>query len=138
MYCRVCEVDKPIEELRPAEPRYVSRRCITCFRKYNREYAARPKIRVLARARALLRRYGLGSGEFEKLLAKQNGVCAICKLPAGKESNGLLHVDHCHRTGQVRGLLCIKCNTGIGKLGDDAARLITAAQYLTFASETNK
>ncbi|WP_329391128.1 endonuclease VII domain-containing protein [Streptomyces sp. NBC_01351] len=56
------------------------------------------------------------------MIAAQGGVCLICrKAPA-------VHVDHCHETGRVRGVLCFNCNTAIGKLGDDpdvARRVVT-------------
>lgn len=55
-------------------------------------------------------RYGLTQEQFDKLLATQEGRCAIC----GDPFNRTPHVDHCHTTGRVRGLLCAPCNTGLG------------------------
>lgn len=60
------------------------------------------------RFKTLLSRYGLTKEAHAELLAKQNGVCAICKI------GGQLYVDHNHTTGKVRGLLCPKCNTAVG------------------------
>lgn len=74
-----------------------------------------------------LRRYGLTKGSFEQLLIEQGGVCAICKRP---QRSKRLAVDHCHKTGRVRGLLCDACNHGIGMLGDSADRCRAAANYL--------
>jgi hypothetical protein len=54
----------------------------------------------------------------------QGGLCKIC----GKEKR--LVVDHCHETGQVRGMLCFSCNTGIGQLGDSVDMLKAAIAYL--------
>jgi len=59
------------------------------------------------------------------MIVAQNGRCAICQ-----EQGGLLHVDHSHTTGEVRGLLCRLCNWGLGKFKDDPARLEAAADYL--------
>lgn len=63
------------------------------------------------------------------MLEAQNHRCAIC----GGERTGpgtRLHIDHCHKTGKVRGLLCSKCNTVIGLAGEDPVRLMNAALYL--------
>lgn len=58
------------------------------------------------------------------MVLKQGGRCAVC----GEEKK--LHVDHCHDTGKVRGMLCFACNTGIGKLKDDPDLLLAAHRYL--------
>lgn len=70
------------------------------------------------------RRYGITPEDYESMLYRQGGCCAIC----GKEKP--LQIDHCHDTGTVRGLLCFDCNTGIGKLNDDPDLLERAAAYL--------
>ncbi len=62
------------------------------------------------------------------LVAAQSGRCAICSKP-GHPTRGL-HVDHCHASGVVRGLLCYNCNAGIGRLQDDTAILANAIAYL--------
>ena len=64
--------------------------------------------------------------KFEKMLILQGGLCALCR----KKSRRTLHVDHDHRSGRVRGLLCNSCNRGLGYLGDDPERCLLAAQYL--------
>lgn len=64
--------------------------------------------------------------EFEAMLEEQGGVCAIC----GRDGERTLHVDHDHKTGKVRGLLCDNCNHGLGKLGDDPDQLEAGAHYL--------
>lgn len=75
----------------------------------------------------LLRRYGLTVADYERMCAAQEGRCAICARP----SSTRLHVDHCHATGRVRGLLCYRCNHGIAKFfSEDPARLRRAADYL--------
>lgn len=67
------------------------------------------------RARSLRRRYGITPEDFERMLTVQAGLCAICGCdPATKYTakwHRVLHVDHNHETGEVRGLLCHKCNT---------------------------
>ncbi|KPK13993.1 MAG: hypothetical protein AMJ56_00350 [Anaerolineae bacterium SG8_19] len=67
------------------------------------------------------------------MLKAQNGVCAICNQPETHMRNGKLKalaVDHDHKSGAIRGLLCSDCNTGIGKLKDDHKVLQSAIQYL--------
>lgn len=58
---------------------------------------------------ARAKRLGVGDAEYEVMLLEQGGVCAICGNPP-KEGGRRLHVDHDHRTGKVRGLLCFRCN----------------------------
>jgi hypothetical protein len=61
----------------------------------------------------------------------QHGLCAICrKPPKGGSRTRVLHVDHCHETNTVRGLLCTTCNSGLGALGDNEAGLLRALHYL--------
>jgi hypothetical protein len=61
----------------------------------------------------ITKQYGLSKTAYEKIVKKQNGKCALC------ESETALHIDHNHITGKVRGLICVPCNTAIGKLGLD-------------------
>lgn len=76
----------------------------------------------------LKREFGISKADYELILARQAGVCAICEKP---ESEGRsLAVDHDHATGVIRGLLCRKCNTAIGQLGDSADALRRALAYL--------
>ena len=71
------------------------------------------------------RKYGLSVQAYDRLLAQQNGVCAICREP-GRE----LCVDHCHKTGRVRALLCNGCNSAIGFLRESPLLARAAATYL--------
>ena len=66
--------------------------------------------------------------EYNRLLLTQGGVCAICQEPCSTGRN--LAVDHDHKTGRVRGLLCSRCNSAIGLLRDDPAIAYKAEQYL--------
>lgn len=76
-------------------------------------------------------KYGLTLEAYDAMLAAQGGVCAICLEPPGVDAwDRSLHVDHNHRTGRVRGLLCGHCNTAIGKMRDDVERLARAITYL--------
>lgn len=78
--------------------------------------------------------YGIGWEERLRLSRKQNGKCAICRSVEEDLAQGLaLHVDHCHKTGRVRGLLCGPCNRGIGLLAEDPKSLRAAVRYLEAA-----
>lgn len=73
--------------------------------------------------------YGITPSDYDAMLQKQAGRCAICRTDdTGNKS--FFHVDHCHLTGKVRGLLCTRCNTGIGHLADDPFIASEAARYL--------
>ena len=80
-------------------------------------------------------RYGISLAEFETLLAAQGGRCAICGTgnpPKRPRDVDGWHVDHCHRTGDVRGILCRRCNTAIALMDDDSAMLHLAAEYIEY------
>lgn len=72
--------------------------------------------------------YGIDLETYGWMLYHQAFRCRVCfdQLEADRET----HVDHCHQTGKVRGILCEHCNKGIGHLRDDPTRLILAAKYL--------
>jgi TPR repeat protein len=78
----------------------------------------------------LRRVYGISKDEYETMVARQGGVCGICKRPPVEP----LLVDHCHATGRVRKLLCRKCNTVLGFCRDDHRLLTAAADYLKQAA----
>ncbi|MEW2486198.1 endonuclease VII domain-containing protein [Streptomyces sp. NPDC048411] len=79
---------------------------------------------VQARAGHLKRQYGMTEAERDEMISSQMGICTIClAAPA-------VHVDHCHETGRVRGVLCFNCNSAIGKMGDDPDTLRRAIAYL--------
>lgn len=84
---------------------------------------------LTARDAYLRRTYGITEDEYQRVLAHQGGKCAICltKPAAGKN----LHVDHDHRTGLVRGLLCMRCNHDLlGRRDKDPGLFDRAAEYL--------
>lgn len=77
-----------------------------------------------ARHYHLTRRYGIGADEVRVLVARQGGVCAICRAAPAEQ------VGHDHTTKAVRGALCFNCNGGLGRLRDDRDRLARAIDYL--------
>lgn len=73
----------------------------------------------------VLLKYGITLTQLEEMAATQGGACAVCKVALTTP-----HIDHCHTTGKIRGLLCLTCNAGIGLLRDDPALLRRAVEYL--------
>ena len=106
------------------------------FRKDAREKQARHRASPgnTIRIRYRKTRYGLTPAAYDAMVVAQGGVCAICRRPpSGRWPT--LHIDHCHQTGRVRGLLCFPCNAGLGSMGDSLDRLLAAAEYLRRSGE---
>jgi hypothetical protein len=81
----------------------------------------------------LKKKYGIDINDYEALFIKQNGCCKICKVhisDANMKRKRNFCVDHCHKTNTIRGLLCDRCNRGIGLLKDDYKILFSAYEYL--------
>lgn len=102
--------------------------------RHRRRWDTEPEYREGARRRHYLAQYGITIEEFEALLKKQKGRCAICRFKpdpnAEKRALRVLEVDHDHETGEIRGLLCRRCNDANGKYEDSADLVMKAALYL--------
>ena len=77
--------------------------------------------------------YGMSKEDVDKLLLSQNNLCKICLVDISKT----FHVDHCHSSGTVRGLLCNQCNTGLGLFKDSEDNLSRAIDYLRSSRSSN-
>jgi hypothetical protein len=77
----------------------------------------------------LRNKFGLTPQEYDRILEAQGGVCALCERPPTPGIS--LHVDHDHATGEIRGLLCMRCNNALGLFGEDPDLLKRAARYVT-------
>jgi hypothetical protein len=116
-YCRPCWSSRTVEAVRV------------------RASKDRPAYKKRWQGANLKRLYGITFADYERMLAEQGGGCAICgsktskAIIRGKEV--LFHVDHDHETGVVRGLLCAKCNLGLGSFEDEPDLLRAAAEYLS-------
>ena len=92
-----------------------------------------PQMRKVYALRHRLKRYELDEQGYYALYEKQGGLCAICLQPERQLYKGKpveLSIDHDHKTGKVRGLLCSACNSVIGFVEDDPSRLQAAVEYL--------
>jgi len=109
--------------------KYPESRCKECQHLKNREYSKKNKTKI-SKQTIIHRRqkqHGVSEEDYNAMVLLQNNLCAICNKP----SHRTLHLDHDHKTGKVRGLLCYACNTGIGLLKDDINYLANAIKYLT-------
>jgi len=77
-----------------------------------------------------VRAYGITKPEWDQMLKDQDGKCLICGYSDLSVPSFFPVIDHCHATGRVRGLLCTKCNCGIGNLDDSIERMENAIRYL--------
>jgi len=108
--------------------------CDTTVYKYAAEFGISAPARPTSRDTYLRETYDITLEDYDALLRRQHGRCAICgRIPQKMR----LAVDHDHETGGVRGLLCQRCNTGIGHLGDDPERCDRAAAYLRADGQTD-
>lgn len=115
--------------------------CRECSMAYEREKYTAGNRKPGARARHLRQKYDLTEGEFEAMLVGQGCRCAICgehaaaSNPQGRPTDQAFRVDHNHRDGEVRGLLCNTCNRVLGLFNDDVDRFMAAAAYLLTSAD---
>ena len=125
-FCSRCGEIKTIEEYWEARGRTDGRQawCKPCSVAALRESNLKTK-------------YGLTREQYDEILKTQGNGCAVCgsvdsnQKPYGGDGKSFeLHVDHCHESGKVRGILCSSCNSGLGRFKDDPALLLNAINYL--------
>lgn len=78
----------------------------------------------------LKKQYGISLDDYNKMYENQKGKCLLCEAEKPKGGKGGLVIDHCHNKGHIRGLLCARCNTGLGQFRDDVSLLTKAIEYL--------
>ena len=144
--CKVCLVEKPQQDFEN------SRCCKECFAKrseywrqhrknYLKSYSKSDKFKQSVasyqakkkaedpdawRARNKLARYNMTLEDYGRILEAQKGLCGICERDIRQKN----HIDHCHETGEIRGLLCHVCNQGLGAFADSIPGLEAAIEYL--------
>jgi hypothetical protein len=130
--CSKCNVEKPLTEYhkRANRPCGVRSQCKKCYSLYPKELKRRDGYMRDYN----LKSYGLDIVKYNEMLDEQKGCCKICNRHLSEVNKGrkkALCVDHCHETNLVRGLLCDKCNRGIGLFNDNADLLNKAIKYLS-------
>ena len=142
LVCTKCAIEKPTIDFYPDLNRkkgfYPS--CRECVKKTAKRWAREnPEKRRIYNQRwrqkhpdhwrrLSLAKYGLEPEDYDAILESQNGLCAICAREC--VTGRALHVDHDHATGYVRGLLCHKCNSGLGQFADSPDVVRAALAYL--------
>lgn len=132
--CKQCEQVKDYSKFynHPNTSDGKQQHCISCSAAMKKELKVTDpkKYKRDQKNRYLKHRYGITIDKYDDMYEQQNGKCAICRT----EDKGNFAVDHCHKSGKVRGLLCRKCNLGIGQLKDDIEILNNAITYLQWRS----
>lgn len=136
--CSGCGVERPLSEFYWTTRRNGQKarhsKCQPCRREQFKVYSKTPQGKRTKRSGILRRKYKMTEEQYLALLAHQGGVCAICREPETKlHRDGALCrlvIDHNHKSGDVRALLCSFCNAGLGLFKDDPDRLLAAARYL--------
>lgn len=118
-WCRDCEKTYHVERLVDPDKRAARRGASRKYSSADRRYDL-----------SLQARYGITIERYRELLEEQGGCCAICRATEVGSNVKRWHLDHCHATGKVRGLLCHRCNMGLGYFRDDPALLAEAIKYL--------
>lgn len=140
--CNTCLTWKPLDDFYKSRNRTTGRvtytaACRPCHNQITitSKKAKRSEDVELVRARErrvhkrwMLKRFGLTEADFDRMLVEQDNRCAICRSESPKRHRW--HIDHCHKTDRVRGLLCSECNLGLGKFKDSADVVQRAADYL--------
>jgi len=84
-----------------------------------------------SRNNEIITRYGIDQLEYEQMFKSQKGKCKICNTSNPGRGKNKMSIDHCHKTGKIRGLLCNSCNNGLGMFKDDPELLVKAMEYLS-------
>lgn len=139
--CSKCKKQLPVESFaKCTTPKHKSRGyrqycCRACQSRYDKRRYSKTAPRV--RKYQLLRFYGITPEQYQELYSQQSGLCFICLTPkdawtgnTGTNNTACLYVDHDHKTNKVRGLLCHKCNFGLGQFKDDPELIKRALVYL--------
>lgn len=132
--CRVCQEEKQLTLFRRGQ-----RQCRSCENKknlsrYHNKYKTSTAHRKASYRYTLKTVYGLTEDDYQKRYAQQNGSCSICLEHLTNVFDEVITksqaIDHCHKTGIIRGLLCRQCNTALGMLKDDIESARRLVKYL--------
>jgi hypothetical protein len=129
--CTICKETKPLDDFVKRSNRRSGRQpyCSVCHNIKSRNAHDSGKMKDYD----LKRSYGITLDDYNDMYRKQNGRCKICnrhidEIMSSRKKH--LCVDHCHKTKVIRGLLCDKCNRGLGLFNDSSELLMVASEYL--------
>lgn len=128
--CTKCEIEKDVEHFHNDKQKKRTGKspvCKECDKKRCRQWVSVNKEK--RRFNTLKHKYGVTRSQYEQMFQKQGGRCAICNAEDAPFPNRL-NVDHCHGTNQFRGLLCNRCNQGIGYFQESCDILEKAKKYI--------
>ena len=136
--CTSCREEKELSEFHKYaqstdghRPRCKVCRSIEAKKSYeNQTTETKERYKALQKTRDLDKKYGISLERYTEMLVEQDYKCKICSCKSTDLDGRALAVDHCRTTGEVRGLLCHKCNLGIGNFLDSTQRLENAIKYL--------
>ena len=143
--CSRCKTEKPLDSFCKHHAskdghNHICKECVKEYTAENKEkvrkyksnyyYANRQKCIEKDRKNQLKRKYNVTVEWYDEQLKAQNGKCLICGTTEGGGISTVLHVDHNHETGAVRGLLCRSCNTGLGLFKENTKLLKNAIEYV--------
>lgn len=140
-FCPRCHTVKPRAEFGTRSNGKPKGYCTPCEAAYQASHAATAEGREMRRAARskwndgnhdyfLRYRYGITAEDYAAMVTHQGDRCAICGTDSPGTRTKVWSVDHCHTTNEVRGLLCHRCNMGLGYFKDDPERLAAAVRYL--------
>lgn len=119
--CAECGKPCPARKIGGPPRKYCSRDCAV---------AANVKTYPGRQRKYILAKYGINQDQYSQMVVDQDNRCAVCGTSDPASKSGVWHVDHCHNSSKVRGLLCARCNIGLGQFQDDSDRLRAAAAYI--------
>ena len=130
--CTKCGIQKPISEYYKSTKAYdgLQSCCKPCHKTVCKTSHVKHKLKrnLYNKKYNIEKNYKISYNSYLTLIKSQNGNCQICKNILKIDKN--THLDHCHYTGKIRGVLCGKCNTGIGQFNDSTELLKSALKYL--------
>lgn len=127
-HCPFCNTYHPLSRFEDTSGKNKRKKCKSCRNADKKKLDCRSGTGL--RRYLLWTKYKMTEEQYLDMLKLQDGTCKICKGPDNGPW-GKLAVDHCHKSGKIRGLLCAKCNKGLGQFNDNPQLMEEAIRYLT-------
>ena len=125
--CKYCYQSKPLTEF-PKHKGHRDGHAAICKSCKKAKYPPTVEQKQRAYERQIKRNYGITVDDYDAMYGEQNGLCLGCQR---SNKGSRFHIDHCHETGEVRGLLCGRCNAALGLVDDNIGTLANLIHYLS-------